>query len=121
MISEDLEFLKLVEKGDFKKVKETFEKNYNIHENYFLCMQALESAAEPGDQFDINVKMHEDIVKYLLSKGCDPTWDNNILFGYAAKQGNLKMVKWLLKNYPEINPVDRNFYGIGLAWENGHT
>ena len=36
-------------------------------------MQALESAAEPGDQFDINVKMHEDIVKYLLSKGCDPT------------------------------------------------
>jgi len=26
MISEDLEFLKLVEKGDFKKVKETFEK-----------------------------------------------------------------------------------------------
>ena len=53
-----------------------------------------------------------DGIKWLISKGCKPTYET---FAYAAKNGNLENMKWMLRN-----DFPKNEWTFRYAAENGN-
>ena len=60
------------------------------------------------------------LVKILLNRGFNPSYDKNLPFIYACYYNHLNVVNHLL-TYPQVDPTDRNNEAYTLSLRNGHT
>jgi len=99
-------FAFLVGKGskiqDFQKdiVHRMIEKN----QAQMLCFVFKKNYAQKPEKFVIEAmrRRHYEMVKVLVHLGADINYDNGAIIGWAAIQGELKIVEWLAKNGADI-------------------
>lgn len=62
----------------------------------------------------------DEIVKFLLEKGADPSWDDNYAIQMACYYGNIEMIKTLLQD-SRVDLLVKNNICLQYAIERGHT
>src|SRR6056297_60661 len=92
-------FVEYCKNGDLEAVKQLVDQGYDPHEN--LSSRPLGRRLQRQKDNNSAIQLasqngHLEVVKYLLSVGCDPQADDNEAIQLASTNGHLEVLKYLV-------------------------